>query len=244
MDTVKDYFPAIIPFAFPGLENINCAFSTGIFGNISLDFALTGDEDKARRSKLAAFLGFSSWTELRQVHGDALLVNPEPTPFEQPSKLEADGCCTDKPWQAMLSKAADCQQILLAHKSGRYVAALHAGWRGNALKFPEKGVRGFCAAYNIKAEDVLAVRGPSLGPGRAEFVNFAEEWPAEFKPWFNPVNKCMDLWSLTKHQLKSAGLKPENIYGIDLCTNALQRVFFSYRAKNEGRQAAIIFIKE
>jgi YfiH family protein len=244
MDKLKDYFPAILPFAFPGLPKVSCAFSTGIFGNISLDFSLTGAEDKARRSKLAALLGFDSWTELRQVHGVTVLVNPEPTPFDQPSLLEADGCCTDKAGQAMLSKAADCQQILLAHNSGRYVAALHAGWRGNAQKFPELGVRSFCAAYEIKAADVLAVRGPSLGPDRAEFVNFAQEWPAEFKPWFNPVTQCMDLWSLAKYQLVSAGLKPENIYSIDLCTHALREVFFSYRAKSEGRQAAVIFINK
>jgi YfiH family protein len=180
---------------------------------------------------------------MHQLHGDTLAVNPEATPYEQPSCLEADGCCTDKPGQALLVKAADCQQILLAHNSGRYVAALHVGWRGNRLGFPETGLAGFCAAYNLNAADVLAVRGPSLGPGRAEFVHFAREWPAKYTPWFNPASRCMDLWSLTKHQLLRAGLKPENIFGIDLCTNALREMFFSHRAKSVGRQAAVIFIR-
>ncbi|MDR1125325.1 MAG: polyphenol oxidase family protein [Deltaproteobacteria bacterium] len=241
MDKVK-FYPAVLPFKFPGLDRVRCAFSTALYGNISLDFGLDAEADKERRRKLAVLLGFDSWTELRQVHGPKLLVNPPATPFDAPSTLEADGCCTDRPGQAMLAKAADCQQILLAHKSGRFVAALHAGWRGNAIKFPESGVADFCAACKIKPEDVLAVRGPSLGPGSAEFVNFDQEWPAEFSPWFDREKKLMDLWALTRRQLTAAGLRPENIYSLDFCTYAQNDVFFSYRAGNAGRQAGLIFI--
>ncbi|MDR2892172.1 MAG: polyphenol oxidase family protein [Deltaproteobacteria bacterium] len=239
--------PALLPFRFPGLDNIRCYFTTGLYGNIRLD----DEAALARRQDLPFLLGFSNWTEMSQVHGNTLLVNPEATAPELSSPLEADGCCTDRRGQAMLVKSADCQPILLAHKSGKYIAALHVGWRGNVLNFPGQGVRDFCVAYDLAPEDVMAVRGPSLGPGAAEFVNFTREWPPEFSPWFNFGTRRMDLWSLTRQQLQNAGIKREHIYGLDMCTFTMQQLFFSYRAEQAGlqtgdkvgRQAALIYMK-
>lgn len=233
--------PAIIPFTFPGLPKVKVYFTTGLYGNISLDFGLAGEADKKRRTALAGLLGFETWTELKQVHGATLLVEPTATLFDAPSTLEADGACTRQGRHALLSKAADCQQLLLAHKSGEFVAALHCGWKGNAINFPGGGLKDFCSAYGLKPADVLAVRGPSLGPGSAEFVNFDSEWPAEFCPWFNPETKLMDLWSLTRHQLAETGMKPENIFGLDICTYVFSGFLFSYRRGHSGRQAALIF---
>lgn len=240
---VLKQMPGIIPFRFPGVSGVECYFTTGVYGNISLDAGLAGEEDKHRRMVLSELLGFAAWTEMRQIHSDILKVNPDATPFDASSAFEGDGCCTDRPGQAMLSKAADCQQILFAHVSGKYVAALHVGWKGNAVNFPASGLRNFCAAYGIRPEDVLAVRGPSLGPKAAEFINFEQEWPAEAAKWFDRSNRCMDLWRMTKEQLIEAGLKPENIFGLDLCTYSLPELLFSFRRGSIGRQGALIFIK-
>ncbi len=240
---LRKMLPGIIPFSFPDIDNVGCFFTTGLYGNISLDFGLSGPEDAARRARLGKLLGFADWTELHQVHGDVLLSNPDSTPFDAPSAKDADGACTDKPGRAMLSKAADCQQIMLAHKSGKYVAALHCGWKGNSIDFPTSGALNFCKAYNLKPEDVMAVRGPSLGPGAAEFVNFESEWPAKFRPWFNPQTRRMDLWSLTRHQLVQAGLRAEHIFGLDLCTYTFSDFLFSFRRGHAGRQAALVYIK-
>lgn len=237
-----DRFPAIIPFAFPGIPTVSCFFTTALYGNITLDSDFVGLEDAERRAALAPLLGFADWTEMHQVHGDTLLVEPEATDFKIPSDKDADGACTSRAGRAVAVKSADCQPIMLAHKSGKYVAGLHCGWKGNSIDFPVSGVRAFCKAYNIHPEDVIAVRGPSLGPGAAEFVNFEREWPEKFRPWLDEKSRCMDLWSLTRHQLAEAGVKPENIYGIDLCTYSLSHVLFSFRRGHAGRQAAVIYI--
>ncbi|MDL2285131.1 polyphenol oxidase family protein [Desulfovibrio sp. OttesenSCG-928-F07] len=243
LNTLQSSFAQIIPFSFPNIPNVKCFFTTGLYGNISLDFDLAGDNDKARRATLPALLGFNDWTELHQVHGTTLLVNPVPTPFNAPSVFDADGACTNRALHALLSKAADCQQILLAHKSGKYVCALHCGWRGNALDFPVVGVKAFCTTYALNPCDIMAVRGPSLGPGAAEFVNFKQEWPAKFSPWFNTETRCMNLWALTRYQLEQAGIKPENIFGIDLCTYTFSNCLFSFRRGHSGRQGALVFIE-
>lgn len=89
----------------------------------------------------------------------------------------------------------------------------------------------------------MAVRGPSLGPEKAEFVNFEQEWSAEFRPWFDPSSRTMDLWGLTRAQLLKAGLSARHIYSLDCCTFSLPEQFFSYRReKKSGRQASLIWM--
>lgn len=243
----------VIPFVFPGLPRIRAAFTTrlggvsqGPFSEANLSWEV-GDEREnvaANRIGLQRNLGFASWAEVRQVHGVKVWIEPEPGLITDQPKVEADGLVTSRPSLALAAKTADCQPILLAHESGRHIAALHCGWRGNRQDFPQKGVAAFCAACGITPDEIFAVRGPSLQPGVAEFVNFDLEWGDGFQKYFDPVAKTMDLWRLTRDQLLQAGLRPERIFGVDLCTHSLSGTFFSYRRdKITGRQAGLIWIE-
>lgn len=246
-----------IPFRFPApddlplstaLARVRCVFQTAPFGNMALGQACGSPEEtqagRERRKSLPKLLGFREWVELKQVHGKDMAIDPEPSDPSLEAAREADGSCTRTPGLALCVKTADCQPVLLAHKDGAAVAALHVGWRGNAIEFIQSGVRAFCRAYGLLPKDVLAVRGPSLGPSEAEFVNFSREWPDKFRHWFNPRSKRMNLWALTRAQLAEAGLEPDNIYGLDLCTRLLadEGTFFSYRAGHTGRQVSLIWI--
>jgi YfiH family protein len=243
----------VIPFAFPGLPRIRAAFTTrlggvsqGPFSEANLSWEV-GDEREnvaVNRARLQRTLGFASWAEARQVHGVDVLIEPKPDLITDQPKVEADGLVTSRPGLVLTVKTADCQPILLAHISGRHVAALHCGWRGNRQDFPQKGVAAFCAACGIAPDEVFAVRGPSLQPEAAEFVNFDLEWGDDFWKYFDPVAKTMDLWHLTRDQLLQAGLRPERIFGVNLCTHSLSGIFFSYRRdKVTGRQAGLIWIE-
>ncbi|WP_045218030.1 polyphenol oxidase family protein [Desulfonatronum thioautotrophicum] len=245
----------VIPFAFPGLPGVQAAFTTRLGGvgqppheqaNLSWE---VGDENArvlANRQILQRRLGFTHWFETRQVHGVEMVIDPGPNDIGDVSlrpALEADGSATTRPGLALVIKTADCQPVLLAHRNGRHVAALHCGWRGNRNNFLQKGVATFCAAYDLRPEELLAVRGPSLGPGAAEFIHFEREWGAEFSAFFDRVARTMDLWRLTRAQLLASGLRPEHIFSLDLCTASLSECFFSYRsAKHTGRQAGLIWI--
>lgn len=246
---------SFIPFAFPGLTNVRCVFQTrpggasrGPYGGGNISFS-TADEPAhvaANRCSLLQSLragGLAAWAELNQVHGDALVFEPEPIDCEAQPTLDGDGLASSSPGLGLLIKTADCQPVLLAHRGGRHIAALHAGWRGNRCNFPGTAVARFCAHYGLRPRDLLAVRGPSLGPEKAEFVNFEQEWSAAFRPWFDPISRTMDLWGLTRAQLLEAGLLPRHIYGLDCCTFSLPGQFFSYRReKKSGRQASLIWM--
>lgn len=251
----------VIPFSFPGLPNIQAAFTTrlggvsqGPYAGANLSWEVEDEDARvlANRRILQRRLGFEQWFETRQVHGTEMVVDPEPPDAgmdagpddisPRPTQ-EADGSATSRPGLALAVKTADCQPILLAHRAGRHVAALHCGWRGNRQAFPQKGVAAFCRAYGLRPEDVLAVRGPSLGPGASEFVNFDLEWGDDFRNYFNPETKTVDLWRLTRDQLLTAGLLPNHIFSLDLCTANLSDTFFSYRRdKITGRQVGLIWI--
>lgn len=241
-----------IPFAFPGLPKIRAFFTTRIGGssaepyagaNMSWDVGDAKGHVLANRQAVQAEQGFASWAEARQVHGVDMVIEPEPMAASQRPVAQADGLATARPGLALAIKTADCQPILLAHAGGRHVAALHCGWRGNRQAFPQKGVAAFCAAFGLQPADVSAVRGPSLGPGASEFVNFDQEWDASFQDYFDPATRNMDLWRLTRDQLRQAGLRGERIFSIDLCTFGLPDTFFSYRRdKITGRQLGLIWI--
>ena len=89
----------------------------------------------------------------------------------------------------------------------------------------------------------MVVRGPSLGPGKSEFVNFAAEWDPMFKSYYNPDTRSVDLWTLTRNQLMGTGIPARNIFSLDLCTASSPQYFSYRRDKVMGRQVGIIWME-
>lgn len=235
---------ALIPFAFPGIPGVRCAFGGVAAGDISLRASADPEAARRARRRARAALGFSSWHSLRQVHGLNMVFDPEKDSLETESAVIGDGLATSRPGRALVIKTADCQPVLLAHAGGRHVAALHVGWRGGVAGFAGLGVLAFCRRYGFSPSEVSAARGPSLGPSWSEFVNFHEEFGPEFRRYYDEVSRTVDLWRLTRDQLITAGVPPERIYALDLCTRSLP-AFFSYRRdKTTGRQGSFIWIEE
>ncbi len=251
-----------IPFRFPHIPRVACAFqmrnTMGMsqadiavqplaHGNISLD--ITKDcvelhrQAQANRQSLVSTLLFNDFAELHQIHGDILHFEPEAQSPLEASTVQGDAFATSRVGRALMIKTADCQPVLIAHESGKYIAAFHIGWRGNRIEFLQSGIDSFCAHYGLRPRELMAVRGPSLGPHAAQFTNFAAEWGDDFSQWFSAREQVMDLWQLTRHQLVKVGLLSTNIYGIDLCTLSSPQAFFSYRRERvTGRQASFIWI--
>lgn len=248
-----DTLTAWIPFTFPGIENVRCAFgmrplasiaADPLSGNISYTVGDAPENAAQNRRAMRDGLGFAVWRSLKQVHGTAMSFTRQPDNADRPGSIEADGHATNEPGQGLVIKTADCQPLLLAHKDGCCVAALHVGWRGNRLDFPGKGVAAFCRRYGLSPGDLMAVRGPSLSPPVSEFVNFDEEFGPDFEPWFDRRTQTVNLWRLTRDQLVRAGLDRNNIFGLDLCAYTRPEFFSHRRDKRAGRQASVIWMEE
>lgn len=245
-----------IPFIFPGVSGVRCLFQTpcldktkeGTYPNdLGNHFPADIEKKTFGRRRIMKQANISQLIEVEQVHGDVLLFESEPTFYKGNASgvtQQADGISTTKKGVGLLIRTADCQPILLAHKSGHYIAAIHVGWRGNRIEFPQTAVKNFCSYYKVEPSEVLVVRGPSLSPAYAKFTSFQEEWDEDFDPWFSIETETMDLWELTCFQLKSVGILSKNIFSLDLCTYLLPELFFSYRRDSKcGRQGSLIWIE-
>ncbi len=239
----------MIPFWFPGIAHVRCAFGTRHYGSVTLTPGPGKATAEQNRRRLAGLPGAEGFAEARQVHGRRICYEPcMQDPGLEPAE-EADGLACSRQGLALMIKTADCQPILIAHEDGKHILALHCGWRGNRMDFPCLAVLEFCAHYGLDPGALWAVRGPSLGPAAAEFVHFKQEWGDDYLPWYRERERAMDLWSLTRSQLARAGILPERILGMDLCTFEGHEMFFSYRharacGSEDGRQASLIWITQ
>lgn len=238
-----------IHFQFSGIHSVHCLFhgksniNSSTLGSITFNRGENNTLILQNRKFLYEKLAMPV-CEISQIHSDKLVFDIDPIQYSEIANIEADGIATKKRKTALLIKTADCQPILITHKTGQHIMALHVGWRGNKINFIQKAIDEFCAMYQIMAKDLYAVRGPSLGPNESEFINFSSEWGNEYTTWYNEKEKTLNLWELTKFQLHKAGLLYQNIYGLDLCTKTLHHSYFSHRENNNtGRQASIIWFE-
>lgn len=176
----------------------------------------------------------------------------------------ADGSSTSQPGVVCTVMVADCLPILLADRHGRWVSALHAGWRGllgeAGIGVVEQGVAAYTQSFlpvvpemsACSASDLIAWMGPCIGPDafevgaevRAAFVSAQASAEVHFKPLGG--NKWLaDLPALARDRLRACGVGA--IYGNDgsrpWCTVSNPGRFFSHRRDRvSGRMAACIWL--
>lgn len=197
----------------------------------------------ANRRQLRCLLDLPSeplW--LHQVHGNRVVCADMLTHGPQ----AADASYSREPQHLCAVLTADCLPILLCHRAGISVGAIHAGWRGLL-----KGViPATLAAMDCAPDQLLAWLGPAIGPHRFEVgeevqVAFMAQ-DAATHACFRPAPKgrwLADIYGLARRQLQRQGLTA--IYGETLCTFSDRERFFSYRRDSvTGRMATLIWMAE
>lgn len=142
-------------------------------------------------------------------------------------------------------RTADCIPVLLYDPTHRAVAAVHAGWKGTVQKIIRYTLSKMASEYGTRPEDINAVIGPGIS---LENFQVGEEVPQLFREvgfpfeqiwkWDGPPEHGsmkgghhVDLKAANRWLLESAGVQPQNIQMIDICTYSDTR-FFS--ARREG----------
>ena len=189
----------------------------------------------------------------KQVHGDhvEILASPVPDTWHEP----ADALITTCPGLPIGVKTADCLPILLADKSGKGVAAVHAGWKGIALGILPKALHRFMEALKIPPEDITVAVGPGIGPCCLEVDApvrdfFARQgrqnqWEASVRDG-RPGHWWLDLKLMAREQAISVGVRASQVDVLPHCTKCEASYFYSYRREGlaAGRQANYIVLKE
>lgn len=159
----------------------------------------------------------------------------------------ADAIYTNIANKVCVIMTADCLPILLTNKTGDFVAAIHAGWRGLINGIIEKTV----LQLNINSpEQVLAFIGPAICQSCFEvdntvFTEFKEkdlETCQHFMSGASPDKYQADLRKIAALKLVRLGLLEKNISNRDICTKCNPQWFYSYRANSQtGRIATLIW---
>jgi polyphenol oxidase len=236
--------------ALASVPRVVHAFSTRRAEHNEFTLGPSGSENPAIQINRARFLSAADmpgWPvlKLKQVHSDTIHNMTDTTAANEAK--EGDAAVTQLGGAVLAVQTADCVPILLADQEGRAVAAIHAGWRGTALRIAEKSVARLVREYGIPADRFLAVIGPHNAVccyEVGEEVVKAISDPAAIvrKPeWAKPhLNQAV----ANQRQLIGAGIPENQIVVSNLCTRCRSDLFYSYRrdGKRAGRMLSVIGI--
>lgn len=166
--------------------------------------------------------------------------------------LKADACFTFQQGVACAVMTADCLPILLcdpdSNSEVKWVAAIHAGWRGLANGIVEQTIRELQSASPepIQLENAQAWLGPAISVNAFEVGEDVKEAFPEFDEdffWTHSTGKFFaDLYSIARKKLNALGIV--NVSGGDLCTYSDSERFYSYRRDGKtGRMVSFICIR-
>lgn len=201
---------------------------------------------------------------VKQVHGNQVLSPQEIAPSalaaaadSAASRPEADAVVTITPQQAVWVCSADCTPALIADPGTGQVAAVHAGWRGTALKILPQAIARL-QAQGSRLEDLRVALGPAIAGevyqvtthvaaevGRTIVPPDADDpaviaelqgWePPPLLPDPQPGRSRLDVRQVNWRQLTQLGLAPEQVAIAPHCTYQEPERFFSYRRTREKK---------
>lgn len=206
------------------------------YSSLNLSYGVGDDPGcvAANRQRVKHTLGISILLSARQVHGNRIYCASD---IATDAEAEGyDALITDQPGVGLLIQQADCQAILIHDPIRKVVAAIHCGWRGNAVNIIGKTIAEMRKRYHSDASSLLVAISPSLGPCCAELINYRQELPEQIHH-FQERKYHFNFWAISKHQLAQAGVVPEHIDAAGICS-ACDRDYFSYRrTKKQGKAA-------
>jgi YfiH family protein len=147
----------------PGARGFAAGFTRGALTARALD------PDVPARA-LAEALGAPDAEVLRltQVHG-AVTLTFEETPRKRRTGIlgTGDAILSNQPGVLLAVASADCVPVVLADPVSGWIAAVHAGWRGTALRVLDAALDAL-EARGVSPRNLSAAFGPSIARDRYE----------------------------------------------------------------------------
>jgi len=188
---------------------------------------------------------------LEQVHGTKVCLLTQTTDTATP--IQADACLSFEPNLACVILTADCLPLLVTTKSGDFVGAIHAGWKGLLQGIIEHTLH-IVLEKGINIRDLLFCLGPAIGPnafvvGESVYAAFIEEHVANTNS-FRDISSgshekkwLANIYQLAINRLERLGCSRAQIYGGNFCSFSDSR-FYSYRRDSQtGRMASMIWMQ-
>ena len=243
-------------FRFPNLSSIdgvahaistrNGGVSGGRFATLNVSYTVGDEEANVEENlrRLAHAMGTerSRLFAAYQVHGNQVVVVDESTP----PRPRCDVLITRSSDRVLMLRFADCTPVLLADRVRRVVGAVHAGWRGTAVRAVNAAVTAMQQRFGSDPRDIVSGIGPAIGPCCYTVGPNVAEYFAD-RAWAvsrsNDGGTRLDLWEANRRALLEAGVPAEQVDVAGICTQCQADRFFSHRANGgqpSGRFAALV----
>jgi YfiH family protein len=174
------------------------------------------------------------YTNVKQIHSERVIIADGRRGCLEPG----DALVTSEPGNWIGIRTADCVPILIADPEQRVVAAIHAGWRGTVASIATHSVQMLTQQFGSDPGKLLVAVGPAIGP-------CCFEVGPEVAQQFHSVARTIDLPEVNREKLISAGVHPDRIDVMRLCTVCTgPSQFHSYRRDKEysGRMVSAICV--
>jgi YfiH family protein len=185
-----------------------------------------------------------------QVHGREVRVVRD-ADDTQSEREHCDALATRAAGVLLGVKTADCVPVLLGDVRVRACAAVHAGWRGTLEEIVKHALGRMRDEFGTRPEDVRVAIGPAaLGCCYEVGAEVVEPFRAKFPDADSLFKQTRDghalvnLHEANRRQLIEAGVAPERIHLLPLCTMCRTDLFFSYRQdrKLHGRTGRLLSV--
>ncbi|MFL6337201.1 MAG: peptidoglycan editing factor PgeF [Pyrinomonadaceae bacterium] len=203
-----------------------------------------------RRRFISALGGEWKLAACWQVHGsDVLALRDADDPRSESERCDA--LATNLKGLLLGVKTADCVPVVIGDPRGGACAAVHAGWRGTLAEIVKRALVRMNEEFGTDPAHVRAALGPAaLGCCYEVGDEVVEPFRAKFKDADSLFKQTrdghalVDLHEANRRQLVEAGVAPERIHLLPLCTMCRPDLFFSYRQDRKlyGRTGRLLSV--
>ncbi len=245
--------PSVGSFTLPMLSALSCArhgfsartggVSTGALGSLNLSFSREGYEPRETTMEnyrifcRAEGIDPDSMVMDTYEHGVRVLradAADRGRGWTRPSLPPCDGLVTNDPSVTLMTGHADCMAFYFVDPVRRCIGLAHAGWRGALGRIGCEAVRMMRDCFKSDPADIVAGVGPSICADCFEVDAALGETFDQAFPYANcrkagrAGKAYVDLWKVAVGQFLEAGVRPDHIGLMNVCTAEDDRLY-SYR---------------
>lgn len=175
----------------------------------------------------------SNIINIRQVHGNKVLVIKDDYYLKNRIVKNADGLITNVSNLPLVIRTADCLPVFIYDTKVECIGLVHAGWRGSLERILPNALKIMALEMHSRMRDIRIFFGPAI---RACCYRVGKEFVRYFSDSVIEKNGgyYFDLADANKKQLFDLGVKEENVFDCGICTCCDNR-YFSFR--REGKLA-------
>lgn len=235
--------PQLMKQPFPDI------FSSSIFtftSNRTIDFSLSDNKiplNKIQQKYLIDHCGNVPIINIRQVHGDRVVLIDQQNSRIEKIVAQADALVTAMPQVVLAIRTADCLPVFIYDAAHSALGLVHAGWKGTQKKIIDKTIAVMKKNFQTQLKDITIALGPSIRrccyEVESEFVKY---FPGTVKRKENKY--FFDMVKENKNQIASLGVSVKNIFDCRICT-CCDTNYFSYRREGvkAGRMISVMMKK-